>query len=301
MTDDDICDLISGINVWKQGGQRAPHKPFLLLMTLARVQRRESRLATYESIEPALKILLRDFGPPRKSFHPEFPFWRLQNDGDFWVVPQRDTLIDALADRKVSGDVPSSVLKEHGAEGGFSEEVDAYLRDRPALVNKLTQEILEAHFTESYFQELLDAVGMQWVPVRNKPKRDPAFRTIILRIYSYRCAVCGYDGMLGDSALGIEAAHLKWHMAGGPDTSDNGIALCSFHHKVLDRGAMGLTNELTIDVSQDVHGGRQVDDLLLQYVGKELAPPQSGQEKPLLDYVKWHRAEVFKGPARVAV
>ena len=96
-----------------------------------------------------------------------------------------------------------------------------------------------------------------------------------------------------------EAAHVKWHAAGGPDTANNGIALCSFHHKVLDRGAMGLSDKLTIDVSQDVHGGSQVEDLLLQYVGKELTPPQSGQEKPLLDYVEWHRSEVFKGPGRI--
>jgi putative restriction endonuclease len=88
MTDDDILELLGGINIWKKGGQRAPHKPLLLLMTLARVQRGESRLATFEVIEPALKRLLQDFGPQRKSFHPEFPFWRLQNDGDFWVVPQ---------------------------------------------------------------------------------------------------------------------------------------------------------------------------------------------------------------------
>jgi putative restriction endonuclease len=299
MTDDDILELLGGINIWKKGGQWAPHKPLLLLMTLARVQRGESRLATFESIEPMLKRLLQDYGPRRKSFHPEFPFWRLQNDGDFWVVPQREKLIEARGDLKRTGDVPTRVLKEHGAEGGFSEEVDAYLRKRPELVNKITQDILETHFTESYYQELLDAVGMPWATVRKKRARDPQFRTSILRIYSYRCAVCGYDGKLGGSALGIEAAHLKWHAAGGPDTANNGIALCSFHHKVLDRGAMGLSDELTIDVSQDVHGGSQVEDLLLQYVGKELTPPQSGQEKPLLDYVEWHRSEVFKGPGRI--
>jgi putative restriction endonuclease len=29
--------------------------------------------------------LLKEFGPPRQSYHPEYPFWRLQNDGA-WEV-----------------------------------------------------------------------------------------------------------------------------------------------------------------------------------------------------------------------
>ena len=42
---------------------------------------------------------------------------------------------------------------------------------------------------------------------------------------------------LDQETLGIEAAHIKWHQAGGPDTEDNGLALCTLHHKRFDRGA----------------------------------------------------------------
>jgi hypothetical protein len=40
---------------------------------------------TYKEAEPDLRALLREFGPPRKSDHPEQPFWRLQHDG-VWTV-----------------------------------------------------------------------------------------------------------------------------------------------------------------------------------------------------------------------
>jgi uncharacterized protein len=72
--------------------------------------------------------------------------------------------------------------------------------------------------------------------VGGRRRRDPRFREEILRIYERRCAVCGYDGRLGTTDLAIEAAHIKWHAAGGPDAAENGLALCSFHHVALEPG-----------------------------------------------------------------
>jgi predicted restriction endonuclease len=47
------------------------------------------------------KKLLRDFGPPRKSYHPEYSFWHLQSDG-LWVIPERAALDRDLAERESS-------------------------------------------------------------------------------------------------------------------------------------------------------------------------------------------------------
>jgi putative restriction endonuclease len=49
--------------------------------------------------------------------------------------------------------------------------------------------------------------------------------------------------------VGLEAAHVRWWSQAGPDAVDNGLALCSQHHLLLDRGVLGLTGELTLDVS----------------------------------------------------
>ena len=57
----------------------------------------------------------------------------------------------------------------------------------------------------------------------------------------------------------LEAAHMQSFRHGGPDTPENGIAMCSLHHKAFDRGALGLSEEGMILVSQHLHGGPQVE------------------------------------------
>src|SRR4051812_17295332 len=63
------------LNVWKRGDIRAPHKPLLVLLALGRLQAGSDRLLPFEEIEQPLSRLLEDFGPPRKSPHPELPFF----------------------------------------------------------------------------------------------------------------------------------------------------------------------------------------------------------------------------------
>jgi putative restriction endonuclease len=42
MTRDEILHLFAGLNVWRRRGQRAPHKPLLVLYALGRWQRGEA-------------------------------------------------------------------------------------------------------------------------------------------------------------------------------------------------------------------------------------------------------------------
>src|SRR5215831_3831915 len=73
------------LNVWSRGDQRAPHKPLLVLYALGRWSRGETGDVSFRDAEPVLTSLLKEFGPPRRSYHPEYPFCRLQNDG-VWAV-----------------------------------------------------------------------------------------------------------------------------------------------------------------------------------------------------------------------
>ena len=180
--------LIEGITVWKRGAQRVPHKPLLLLYALARSLRNKDRFVPYTEIDEKLKQFLIDFGPTRKSYHPEYPFWRLQNDG-IW--------------------------------------------------------------------ELKDAGNVRIIssgdPRRGERKRDPYFRDRIIRAYEHQCAVCGFNVCVGNTLVALEAAHIKWRQAGGPDVEENGIALCALHDKLFDRGAFTFTPELGIQVSDRAH------------------------------------------------
>ncbi|MBW7881662.1 MAG: HNH endonuclease [Caldilineaceae bacterium] len=296
-----IANQLENVTVWRKGAQRAPHKPLLLLLALAAVQRKEPRLQPYELIDGQLRKLLIEFGPPRRSYHPEYPFWRLQNDGDFWEIPQRRELEEARSGRAQSGDMPRSLLQEYHAAGGFTEPVYQLLASNPQLVNEITAKILQDNFPASLHEDILDAVGMPWVQViGSRTERDPAFRDTIIRIYEHRCAVCGFDGRLGASDLALEAAHVKWYAAGGPDSEDNGLALCVLHHRLFDRGALGLDENHRILVSQHVVGGEQVLHAVTRFAGHPLRQPQPGTRRVAREYIQWHRHEVFRGPARLA-
>lgn len=108
-----------------------------------------------------------------------------------------------------------------------------------------------------------------------------------------QCAFCGFDGQLGYASVGIEAAHIRWFTHGGPDRLDNGLALCALHHKLLDRGALGLTHDHRIKVSPHytarTPAGRHVYDLADQALH-----PRPGTPLPSHEYLHWHDREVFK-------
>ena len=98
--------------------------------------------------------------------------------------------------------------------------------------------------------------------------------------------------------MALEAAHIKWHQAGGPDEEVNGLALCSLHHKLFDRGAFTLSNELEILVSEDAHGTAGFQEWLMRFHGEKLNFPQRQIYYPNEDYTNWHVKEVFQGEYR---
>src|SRR5918994_7927588 len=79
-----ILKRFDELGIWKRDDERAPHKPLPVLYALGRWQRGQIDV-TFREAEPELTALLREFGRPRKSDHPEQPFWRLQRDG-VWTV-----------------------------------------------------------------------------------------------------------------------------------------------------------------------------------------------------------------------
>ena len=110
--------------------------------------------------------------------------------------------------------------------------------------------------------------------------------------------MCGLDLRIGSITVGIEAAHIKWHQAGGPDIESNGIALCSLHHKIFDLGAFTIDPDGRILVSEQVHGAAQFDEVLLRHHGLRVRGPQREDYQPFEEYLGWHRTEVFKEKAR---
>ncbi len=169
------------------------------------------------------------------------------------------------------------------------------------IIMKMCRAFVKAlPLTRSIHQDILQAVGLDIGSVTSRGKiRDPRFRERILRAYQYQCAVCGFNVRVGDTLVALEAAHIKWHQAGGPDQENNGLALCSLHHKLFDRGAFAINKNMQLVVAENTHGTHGFTEWLLAYHGKEIRSPQRPSYYPEPKFVAWHVKEVFKGYARI--
>lgn len=66
--------------------------------------------------------------------------------------------------------------------------------------------------------------------------------------------------------LAVEAAHIMWHQAGGPDRVSNGL----------------------------VNGGPATREALIRFHGKRVQLPRKSVSHPDGGFVEWHRREVFR-------
>lgn len=291
MANESILSHFDDLGIWKQGDQRVPHKPLLVLYALGRWQAGQKEMG-FRQLEPDLTALLREFGPPRKSDHPEQPFWRLQRDG-VWTVHAPTGL-----ETKKGADIPRvTELRSHDVRAEFSSEVQAALSADPSLAAAIAIRILERYFPESLHPDILNAVGLTLETVASKRKRDPAFRQRVLKAYEYRCAVCGFDVRLGSVSIALDAAHIRWHQAGGPETESNGFVLCVLHHKTFDLGAFTVREGVLL-VSDQANGSTGFQEALMAYHGKPIREAQHPDWQPEGRHLEWHGREVFKGEAR---
>ncbi len=303
MNSNQVLDKIRHINVNKSGERRAPHKPLLLLLAIAKLLEGQ-RDISFTEVEKHLGPLLTAYAPPVKKRHqPELPYWHLKSD-ELWEVTDAVDLprqakgfprIPAL--RKTSGHLEVSIAK-------------ALLTDR-ALTQQAVQLLLEDHFPESLHEDIVAAVGLnlpetdhvmeQQTKYVTTRRRDPKFREKILRAYEYRCAASGFRAALGGTYFGCEAAHVQWHAQNGPDTVENGMALEPTLHKLFDAGAWSLTDDRRILVSADFTGTDETVERVRNLHGQPLRSPQLGEPLIAIEFIRWHRGPsrggVFREPA----
>ena len=238
--------------------------------------------------------------------HTEAPFWRMQGDG-VWEIDQPERV-------RAPNNNPSELdLRSQNIHGGLTQADYAAFQADPSLALRVADELIDKHFPYTLYDQILEATAIsrgmsmaeetenaqRWV-INRRRWRDPKFRARVLKAYGDRCAVCEFAGRLSDAPIALEAAHIKWHQAKGPNTVENGLSLCSLHHDLFDSGAFTVLPELRVIVAGVVQGVG-VDAALGRYHGVPLrAPPLEGFPIPNSKFLCWHRKEVFKEPLTVA-
>ncbi len=123
----------------------------------------------------------------------------------------------------------------------------------------------------------------------------------LLRAYEYRCAVCDFDVRIGARSVALDAAHIKWHQAGGPDEIRNGIALCVLHHKLFDAGAFTISQPVdgnVVLVSEAVVGTTGFKESLGRFHKRPIRKPIRDTYRPEERFLAWNLREVFQSPWR---
>lgn len=307
-----VLEAFDSVRRAQRAGVYAPHKPLLMLLALARVQRGEPRLAEFSELERPMQSLLGEFGPTGSAKSRHYPFWHLATDGRraLWDLhgPQE------LLSRPASATPNLGELRSHHVRGGFPTDVDEALRKEPGLLEAVASRVLEAYFPPTLHADIAAAVGLSLdrpiVPAAeeaspmlysppDRRRRAPDFRERVLRVYEYRCCVCGFDLRIGQVSAGLEAAHIQWHHVGGPDIEPNGLALCSLHHKLFDLGAFTVEpGERRVIFSQHAIAADRSGHGELRHHGQKLHAPQQEDMAPAPEYLAWNQSFVFKKPAR---
>lgn len=283
----DLSDF-QALRRFRQHGKRAPYKPILLLIALSKFREGETDIV-FGEIEPLFAELNETYGLFGDKPQLRYPFGRLASDGGIWSL--RPT--DAPDLRDASGDLRRPVLLEHRVAAGFSPTMLARLDGDPELVRTIADLLLSTNFPDSLHEEIRERLGLPSSLVAAPRKRSARFAQAVFDAWFGACGVCGHDLRLLNGPVGLEAAHIRWHAMAGPDDVNNGIALCSLHHRLFDRGALTIDTSYRVRVSQHLQGAsaRRVHQL----VGHLLDLPSHKDHHPRVEHLEWHHTQVFRG------
>lgn len=289
---DEVLHRLSSLRRHQQAGKRSPHKSLLVLLALGQLAAEGTSALRWSQTQQRLADLIATFGPSSTTSRAQsaaYPFIRLRTDG-IWTL-DRDVPMDNVRP-----------LADHDVVGRLTGEMERSLGD-PDTLATVARALVDSEFPMTVAPDVLLAVGLDLdavltapsdVGAVRRPSRSTSWRGAILGAWDRQCAFCGFDGNIGSAAVGIDAAHVRWFNFDGPDSLDNGLALCSLHHRLFDRGALGLGEDLKVKVSTEYSARTDIGKMLYELHGQSLHP-RPGTKTPAVDHIRWHTQQVFQG------
>lgn len=283
-------ERFGNLSTWKRGDKRAPHKPLLLLLAISNVQRGGKRLMLFEEVEPKLTRALELFGPAGRVATPQYPFWRLQNDG-VWQVESDGP----MAVRRGSDDPAKSALLAKRARAGFlSTDFDSLLRNKP-LQSRLIHQLLDAHFPSSVHEDIIAFFDLDInVPEAMEKESAGIWRQRVLKAYGWKCAVTQFAVGYQRAIFGVEPTFIRWPQAGGNSKVSNALALTTLHRKLFHLGVFMIDAKYRIRISRHASEECLPPGLLSQFDGKQIGLPPNAVDQPDKACLEWHAEEVFR-------
>jgi len=288
---DELVEQIRSMKLHVAGGLGAAlKKPLLLLLLVSKIEngRIEENRFHFDDIEKQLERLIREHGgrPTASGPKPEQPFSHLRSSA-FWILktqreygPGKTALV--------------SDLRHPDSYAAFRPQVFRLLRSSGEARARVVDSVLHEWWPETLHGDIREDLGLDRLDSRRRRQRDQQFTIDVLENFRYSCACCGFHGVRNGQATGIDAAHVQWHAHRGPDTVENGIALCKLHHWAFDKGILGINEAERIGIA-DVFVTQSDGGLPLESLeGRPLAVLP--KNKAIAGrFLEWHRGNVYLG------
>lgn len=295
---------------------RAPHKPLLLLSAMdlfAQGAITANLIELGPELGETFTLYWARVMPPERRGNLAMPFFHLQSDGFWHLVPRpgkeaflaevrrihsihqlRDTILGARLDDELfallcdpqARDLLRTVL----IETYFAPDL------RPALVEQGTIN-LEAFIYSRRLLEQARAEGVRERPEEEEEYRpavrDQGFRRAVTVAYGHRCALCGIRMLTPDGHTAVDAAHIVPWSVSHDDRVGNGMALCRLCHWTFDEGLLGVSGEYLVIASPRLAGSDNVPGHLLTLADRIILGPGERALWPELEALRWHRRHVL--------
>ena len=181
--------------------------------------------------------------------------------------PNRDVFIVESADQSALEEVTGVIVDEEN-------------RYEVQLYAKLTNE----------FQPFVEEARANYTI--SAPKREEAFRHVVLKEYDFRCAVCETKFRMA-SLIEATAAHIVPKHKKGTDDPRNGLSLCRTHHWAFDVGIFSLDEGYRILLSPNAKQAETRNFGLMDLAERHIVLPENHILRPHPEAIKWHRSNVM--------
>ncbi len=299
------------LNRASKDGEKAPHKPILLLSIIESIEVGDIRENRIE-ITAELIARFRDNWSrlvASNTFQPNFslPFFHMKSQG-FWhlqtyvgkeIVITSSSSIKSFAQLKESveyayfDDALFEVLLQPKARGEIYQILIAKyfnghgsIQKQGGLFEILANQILND--TSKEYQRLIEKADEEEVFVR-----CGVFKKVVPKIYDYSCCISGMRVISGFDIQMVDACHIVPFSVSHDDTITNGISLSPNFHRAFDRGLISLNEDYRVIVSNSFTESAS-NFALKSFEGKRISLPNEKHHLPSIDNIRWHNEKIFK-------
>ena len=284
----------------------APHKPFLLLAVIALIEKGEidrNRIPLSDD----LIAIFKKYIALTPGWNPTIfnPFYRLKNEG-FWHIrrwrspnpPASVRQLQQVSAYAVLDDALFDCLKIPVCREAIRQTlIDRYFPELRQAIEYLTIE----QEAEEYREQLIQAAEHPFSMHRDvasiqveTPVRSAGFRKAIMKIYEYKCAVCGLDIRTASGASITDAAHIIPFSVSYNDDVRNGLSLCKSHHWAFDARLFSLNETYHVIVPPVSHEHEPTERMLRELRDKRIWTPTGEQHRPHQEALAWHREAAMR-------